>query len=401
MPSDIMARLVRRERYLRLLHSGKDLFDVVKVLTGMRRAGKSTLLGMYAEDLRSSGVSDDDIIMINLEEFSYLSVRGSDALNRLLIERIGASGVKYVFLDEIQNVRDWEVSVSALINTGRCDVYLTGSNSNMLSSELATHISGRYVEIGVMPLSFREYLQLHQGDRDESFNRFLRYGSLPEVDPERGDEFCDVQLRGIYNTVLVEDIMGRMGTGDVNILRSIARFLYSNIGNETNISRISKELGMGNDTVSRYLSKLTEAFLFYEAEKYDIVGRKLLRTNGKFYASDLGLRYIALMGAGGTDISRPLENVVYLELLRRGYTVRAGSFRDWEVDFTALKGDRTEYYQVCLSMMSPDTRDRELRPLNGIRDNYPKTVLTMDRFGLGSENGVNIVNVIDWLLDDE
>lgn len=396
-----MARLVRRERYLRLLHSGKDLFDVVKVLTGMRRAGKSTLLGMYAEDLRSSGVSDDDIIMINLEEFSYLSVRGSDALNRLLIERIGASGVKYVFLDEIQNVRDWEVSVSALINTGRCDVYLTGSNSNMLSSELATHISGRYVEIGVMPLSFREYLQLHQGDRDESFNRFLRYGSLPEVDPERGDEFCDVQLRGIYNTVLVEDIMGRMGTGDVNILRSIARFLYSNIGNETNISRISKELGMGNDTVSRYLSKLTEAFLFYEAEKYDIVGRKLLRTNGKFYASDLGLRYIALMGAGGTDISRPLENVVYLELLRRGYTVRAGSFRDWEVDFTALKGDRTEYYQVCLSMMSPDTRDRELRPLNGIRDNYPKTVLTMDRFGLGSENGVNIVNVIDWLLDDE
>lgn len=396
-----MARLVRRERYLRLLHSGKDLFDVVKVLTGMRRAGKSTLLGMYAEDLRSSGVSDDDIIMINLEEFSYLSVRGSDALNRLLIERIGASGVKYVFLDEIQNVRDWEVSVSALINTGRCDVYLTGSNSNMLSSELATHISGRYVEIGVMPLSFKEYLQLHQGDRDESFNRFLRYGSLPEVDPERGDEFCDVQLRGIYNTVLVEDIMGRMGMGDVNILRSIARFLYSNIGNETNISRISKELGMGNDTVSRYLSKLTEAFLFYEAEKYDIVGRKLLRTNGKFYASDLGLRYISLMGAGGTDISRPLENVVYLELLRRGYTVRVGSFRDWEVDFTALKGDRTEYYQVCLSMMSPDTRDRELRPLNGIRDNYSKTVLTMDRFGLGSENGVNIVNVIDWLLDDE
>lgn len=195
--------------------------------------------------------------------------------------------------------------------------------------------------------------------------------------------------------------MGRMGKGDVNTLRSIARFLYSNIGNETNVDKISKELRLSNDTVNRYISKLTEAFLFHQAEKYDIVGKKLLRTNGKFYASDLGLRYISLMGAGGTDISRPLENLVYLELIRRGYIVRVGSFRDWEVDFTAIKGDRTEYYQVCLTMMSDDTRDRELRPLDGIRDNFPKTVLTMDSFGLGSENGISIVNVIDWMLDDE
>lgn len=396
-----MSGLVRRERYLSLLHSGRGLFDVVKVITGMRRAGKSTLLRIYMDDLRSSGVSDDDMVSINLEDFRYLDVRDTESLNRILLERIGDDGVKYVFLDEIQNVDGWEVSVSALINTGRCDICITGSNSKMLSSELATHISGRYIEIGVLPLSFKEYLQLHPADTQSAFKDYIRYGSLPEVDPARGDELCDAQLLGIYNTVLVEDIMGRMGKGDVNTLRSIARFLYSNIGNETNIDKISKELRLSNDTVNRYISKLTEAFLFHQAEKYDIVGKKLLRTNGKFYASDLGLRYISLMGAGGTDISRPLENLVYLELIRRGYIVRVGSFRDWEVDFTAIKGDRTEYYQVCLTMMSDDTRDRELRPLDGIRDNFPKTVLTMDSFGLGSENGISIVNVIDWMLDDE
>lgn len=396
-----MSGLVRRERYLSLLHSGRGLFDVVKVITGMRRAGKSTLLRIYMDDLRSSGVSDDDMVSINLEDFRYLDVRDTASLNRILLERIGDDGVKYVFLDEIQNVDGWEVSVSALINTGRCDICITGSNSKMLSSELATHISGRYIEIGVLPLSFKEYLQLHPADTQSAFKDYIRYGSLPEVDPARGDELCDAQLLGIYNTVLVEDIMGRMGKGDVNTLRSIARFLYSNIGNETNVDKISKELRLSNDTVNRYISKLTEAFLFHQAEKYDIVGKKLLRTNGKFYASDLGLRYISLMGAGGTDISRPLENLVYLELIRRGYIVRVGSFRDWEVDFTAIKGDRTEYYQVCLTMMSDDTRDRELRPLDGIRDNFPKTVLTMDSFGLGSENGISIVNVIDWMLDDE
>lgn len=398
---DVCPVCICRERYLSLLHSGRGLFDVVKVITGMRRAGKSTLLRIYMDDLRSSGVSDDDMVSINLEDFRYLDVRDTESLNRILLERIGDDGVKYVFLDEIQNVDGWEVSVSALINTGRCDICITGSNSKMLSSELATHISGRYIEIGVLPLSFKEYLQLHPADTQSAFKDYIRYGSLPEVDPARGDELCDAQLLGIYNTVLVEDIMGRMGKGDVNTLRSIARFLYSNIGNETNIDKISKELRLSNDTVNRYISKLTEAFLFHQAEKYDIVGKKLLRTNGKFYASDLGLRYISLMGAGGTDISRPLENLVYLELIRRGYIVRVGSFRDWEVDFTAIKGDRTEYYQVCLTMMSDDTRDRELRPLDGIRDNFPKTVLTMDSFGLGSENGISIVNVIDWMLDDE
>ena len=396
-----MDRRIRRDRYMDMLYRGRGLRDVVKVVTGMRRAGKSTLLDMYCDELIRDGVDEADIIRINFETFEYRDVGDRKALDRILVDRIGDSGERYVFLDEVQNVRGWEESVSSLVNTRRCDVYITGSNSRMLSSDLVTHISGRFVEIGILPLSFAEYMELHPGDRDLRFNQYLRYGALPEVDPDRGETFCDSQLRGVFNTVLVEDVLGRLGTGDANTLRAIARFLYTNVGNETNVHTIAKGLGIGNETVSRYLSKLTEAFLFYESEKYDIVGKKVLRTNGKFYASDLGMRNAALLGAGGTDISRPLENVVYLELLRRGYTVRVGSYRDWEVDFTAMRDGVTEYYQVCLTMMSEDTREREFRSLGAIRDNFGKTVLTMDRFGLGNEEGIRVVNVLDWLLDGE
>lgn len=394
-----MERRIPREDYMDLLRAGKGLFDVVKVVTGMRRAGKSTLLEMFRDELVSHGVSREDIVWINLETFEHRDVRDRETLDELLIKSIGESGVKYVFIDEVQNVKGWEESVSSLINTKRCDVYITGSNSKLLSSDLVTHIAGRFVEVKVLPFSFSEYLDLHPGDRTARFNQYLRYGSLPEIDPDRGEALCDSLLTGIFNTVLVDDILERLGTSNSTTLKSIARFLYTNIGNETNIDAIAKALKLGNATVDRYLSKLVDAFLFYPSERYDIVGKRVLKTNGKFYASDLGLRRVALLGAGGTDISRPLENVVYLELLRRGYTVRIGCYRDWEVDFTAVRGDDTEYYQVCLTMMSDETRDRELRSLGSIRDNFPKTVLTMDSFGLGNENGIRVVNVLDWLLD--
>ena len=396
-----MDRLIRRDRYMDLLAAGRGIRDVVKVVTGMRRAGKSTLLDMYCDELIRDGVDEADIVRINFETFEYRDVADRKALDRILMDRIGDSGDRYVFLDEVQNVDGWETSVSSLINTGRCDVYITGSNSRMLSSDLTTHIAGRFIEVSVLPLSFAEYMELHPGDRASRFNSYLRYGALPEIDPDRGERFCDVQLRGIFNTVLVEDILGRLGTGDVTTLKSIARFLYTNVGNETNTDSIAKALGIGNGTVDRYMAKLEEAFLFYHSEKYDIQGKRVLKTNGKYYASDLGMRNAALLGAGGTDISRPLENVVYLELLRRGYTVRVGSYRDREVDFTALRDGVTEYYQVCLTMMSEDTREREFRSLESIRDNFGKTVLTMDQFGLGNENGIRVVNVLDWLLDGE
>ena len=396
-----MEKLVRRERYMAMLRAGRGVRDVVKVVTGMRRAGKSTLLDMYGDELVADGVDEGDIVRINFETFEYRDVADRRELDRILVERIGDSGMKYVFLDEVQNVDGWEESVSSLINTGRCDVYITGSNSRMLSSDLTTHIAGRFVEVTVLPFSFSEYMELHPGDRTARFRSYLRFGSLPEVYPDRGEAFCDVQLRGIFNTVLVEDVLGRLGTGDAGTLRSIARFLYTNVGNETNTDAMARALGVGNGTVDRYVSKLEEAFLFHHCEKYDVQGRRVLKTNGKYYASDLGLRNAALLGAGGTDVSRPLENVVYLELVRRGYTVRVGSFRDREVDFTAVRDGVTEYYQVCLTMMSEDTREREFRSLRSIRDNFPKTVLTLDQFGLGNEDGIGVVNVLDWLLEGE
>ena len=384
-----------------MLRSGRGLMDVVKVVTGMRRCGKSTLMEMYADELMASGVPYEDIVSINLESKEYMDLETSEQLSDAVFSRIGNSGIKYVFIDEVQNVIGWERVISALTVTRRCDIHITGSNSHMLSSELATHISGRYVEIELTPLSFREYMELHPGDRRQRFNEYLRFGALPEVDPARGAEFCDAQLIGIYNTALVKDILRRLERGDARTLDSIARYLYSNVGNLTNIDSIANTLNIGNSKVSRYVSMLCEAFLFYDAERYDIVGKKVLKTNGKFYASDLGIRNVALRGSGMADISRPLENLVFLELVRRGYTVRIGSFRDKEVDFTASKDGRTEYYQVCQTMLSEDTRERELYSLEAIRDNHPKIVLTLDDYGLGSDEGIEIMNVIDWFMSSE
>lgn len=394
-----MPKLVRRTQCMKLLESGRDLTDIVKVVTGMRRSGKSTLLEQYKNELLDSGVPEDNIVFLNLEGFEAREISTFRELDVFSLERISPKGLTYFIFDEIQNVEGWEKTISSLINTKTCDVYITGSNSKLLSSELSTHLSGRFIEIKVFPLSFGEYMELHpSADRESSFKDYLRFGSLPEVDPALGERLCDSLLEGTYNSVLVKDIAERLGTNDMDKLIDIARFINTNIGNVTNIDSIAKAVKMSNVTVKRYLSKLEEAYLVYYSEKYDIVGKKVLNTNGKYYVSDLGLRRIILKGAGGTDMSRPLENVVFMELIRRGYVVRVGSYYDKEVDFTAIKDNATEYYQVTLTMMSDDTREREFRSLRGIRDNNRKIILTLDRFGLGSDEGIDIVNVLDWLL---
>lgn len=390
---------ILRKDYLSLLEAGKDRNDVIKVITGMRRTGKSTLMNQFIEKLKSDGVPDDRIFLINFEMAEYQYLDDRVALNRWVLDNLPKEEQCYVFLDEIQNVRDWEMSVSSLQIMPNCDVYITGSNSKMLSSDLSTHISGRYIEVKVMPLSFSEYLELHPGDREGRFNDYLRYGALPVTDPDSDRMFTEGLLEGIFNTVLVKDILSRLKTDDVSKITAIAKFLYSNIGNITNIGNIATETRVSNPTVSRYVDEMLKAFLFYYAEKYDIIGKKILKTNGKFYASDLGMRN-TILGLGLTrDISKPLENVVFLELLRRGYEVRVGSYRDWEVDFTAIHPDGTEYYQICETMLSDETYRREIRPFKAIRDNYPKTILTLDRFGLGNDEGIKVVNLIDWLLD--
>ncbi|MCQ2071300.1 MAG: ATP-binding protein [archaeon] len=394
-----MKKIIERTGYMERLIRSKDLPQVVKVITGPRRCGKSFLMGQFVRYLESNGVDKDDILSINFESLSGQDITDHRELNSILKEYVTGKRFCYVFLDEVQNVKGWELSVAALCAEGNVDVYITGSNSDMLSTELATHLSGRYIEISLQPLSFSEFVDMHGLDPDESaLSEYIRYGSMPETDPGRGEEFCGSYLEGVFNTVLVKDILGRLKTNDVTKLRSIARFLYSNIGNECSILSISKGTGLNKDTVSKYVDALCNALLFYHSEKYDIVGKKLLSTNGKFYASDLGIRNTVLMGAQGNDIGRPLENIVFLELRRRGYTVRTGSFRDTEVDFTAIRNGTTEYFQVTQTMLSEVTREREFRPLKRIGDNFPKKILTLDRIGLGSDQGIETVNLIDWLM---
>lgn len=383
---------VIREHYLNLLRAGRDKYDTVKVLTGMRRSGKSTLLKQFARTLPQ----DDNIIFLDLdfinEEMTWKQL--SDKIRGGLIE-----GKKhYVFIDEIQDVKGWERVVAELVARGDCDVYITGSSSKMLSSELATKISGRYVEIEIMPFSFSEYLEFYPGDREERFSDFLRFGSLPITEPSRGEVFCNKQLEDVFNTVIVKDVLRHIKGDDVNQLIAIARFLFSNTGNETNIDNISKTLGISSITVKKYVSEMLSAHLFHYSEKYDIVGMKLFQTNGKYYATDIGVRRVALRNQHNPDISKPLENIVYNELRRRGYEIHIGSIKSKEIDFVATKSGRVRYYQVTQTMAAEGTKEREHAPLLTVRDNYPKTILTLDRFGLGSYDGIEVMNVIDWLL---
>ena len=389
--------MVRRRDYLEQLHASKGATGVIKVITGMRRCGKTTLMEQFEDDLRSEGVDDDHIFHINFESFEGYDLLAPDDLRKEL-KALPRDDTTYILLDEIQNVDGWERIVSSMEEVRNYDVYITGSNSDMLSTDLSTHLSGRYIEIRMLPLSFREYMELHPDDKEGRFVQYLRYGGLPDTDPDRGEKHSLGYLEGVFNTVLIKDILSRLKTDDINKIRSIARFLYSNIGNTTNIASIARGTGLNPGTVERYVGGMESALLFHHAEKYDIVGKKLLSTNGKYYASDLGMRYMALSGSNTDDMSRPLENAVYLELIRRGYTVRTGSYRDREVNFTAVKGNLVEYYQVAMTIMSDDTREREFRSLESIKDNYSKTILTMDRFNLGNYNGIMVVNVIEWML---
>ncbi len=385
---------VPREKQLKLLNAAKGKTDIAKVITGMRRTGKSTLLRQFRDSLDPK----DNIIFLDLdlidEEMDWMD------LKKYVNDGFSGNGIHYVFIDEIQDVDKWERVVAEMIARRDCDIYITGSNSKMLSSELATKISGRYAEIEVYPLSFKEYMALFPGDRYERFDEFLRYGSLPIIEPSRGAELCDRQLEDVFNTILVKDVLAHVGSNDVSKVIAIARYLFSNIGNVTNVDNISKNLGIGYPTVQKFVEEMVSAHLFEYCERYDIIGRKILQSKGKYYATDLGMRRVMMRGAYTPDISKPLENIVFMELRRRYPVVRIGSYRDYEVDFTVSNSDVTEYYQVSQTITSDDTKKREFRPYEKIDDNFHKTILTLDRFGLGSYNGIDVVNVIDWLLGE-
>jgi len=300
-------------------------------------------------------------------------------------------------IDEIQDVEGWERVIAMLVARRDCDIYITGSNSKMLSSELSTKLSGRYMEVEILPLSFKEFVELHGGDENDRFLQYIRYGPLPSIEPDRGDRVCRAQSEDVYNTVMMKDILSHT-SGNANKLRSVCRFLFSNVGRVTNAERISTELKLSDDTVRKYLDALLEAHLFYHAERYDIVGKNVFRSKGKYYATDTGMRNLLVNANELRDISAPLENIVFFELLRRGWRVFVGSYRDKEVDFTAIREDEIRYYQVSQTIMAEETYSREIGPLKAIGDNYPKTILTLDRFGLGNDSGIRTINLIDWLM---
>lgn len=386
---------IKRQDYLQILKDSAGKTDLVKVITGMRRTGKTTVMLQHLEYLRSTGIAEDSVCYIDLDLLGREVT--SEELKGMMKPCLDGEGLHYILIDEIQDVKGWELVIAMLVARRDCDVYITGSNSRMLSSELSTKLSGRYMEVEILPFSFREFMELHGGDAEKRFLQYLRYGPLPSIEPDRGDRVCRAQSEGVYNTVMMKDILSRV-SGRSDRLNSICRFLYSNIRNVTNAERMSAELDLSDDTIRKYLDMILEAHLFYHADRYDIVGRKVFSSKGKYYATDLGMRSILVNANELIDISAPLENVVYFELLRRGYRVFVGSFRDQEVDFTAIKGDTVEYYQVSKTVLADSTYGREMDPLKSVRDNYEKTVLTMDRFGLGNDEGVKVVNVIDWLL---
>ena len=391
---------VLREGYLKRLESGKDRTDVVKVITGMRRSGKTVLMQQFIRRIVGSGVPEDSIVYMNFESKKWEDIKtDSDLMEEISSRKI--DGRMYVFLDEVQRVKSWENVVNSLQVDADADIYITGSNAYLLSSELSTYISGRYMELKILPPSFKEFMELHPGDREQRFMQYLRTGSLPIVDPDGDELFEQDLLIGVFNTVLVKDVLKHTGTSDVSILEDIARFLYSNVGNITSCNSIAQALKIDNKQVKKYIKAMCEAFLIYKVERYDIRGKKLMDSLEKYYVSDTGMRNAVLGISSREDISRLVENVVYLELLRRGYEVSVGKYGDTEVDFTAWKLNSIEYYQVTLSMMSESMYDREVRPFGLIKDSYAKTVLSMDKFLVDIPDGIKHRNVLDWLLEEQ
>lgn len=405
--------MVERKEYLERLIQWKDE-QVIKVVTGIRRCGKSTLLLQYQEWLKASGVSDEQIVTINFEELEYEELQDYKKLYAYLKDRLCKGKMTYIFLDEIQKVSAFEKVVDSLYVKPQVDLYVTGSNAYMLSGDLATLLTGRYVEIKMLPLSFYEFLEITGSGQEQGLSEYMRDGGLPYVAVmDRTPEKVETYLEGIYNTVIVKDIEDRQvrkesdsdkrKINDILLLKTIARYLASIVGNPVSIRSItdyfiSNGRKISPNTVSDYVEALTESFIFYPAERFDIIGKQLLKANRKMYIVDLGLRN-HILPRRQYDLGFSLENIVYFELLRRGYRVMIGKVGSTEVDFVAEKQGAYTYFQVTADMTAQETFEREMKPLRRIRDNYEKIVLTGDRLTLGNYDGIQVKYLPDWLLE--
>lgn len=396
--------MIPRKEYLENLIAFRDK-HLIKVVTGIRRCGKSTLFELYEEYLLQNGVKPEQIIAYNLEAGEYADIEDSKALYKLVSDRLLPNEMNYIFLDEVQRVADFQKAVDALFIKKNCDVYITGSNAYLLSGELATLLSGRYIEIKMLPLSFKEYLLAHPEDRniDRLYQDYIHNSSFPYALELKRPKDIRQYLDGIYDSIVLKDIVARRRISDVDMLRSVTRFLFDNIGNICSTKKIADTMTSAGrkisvHTVEKYLEALTESFIFYRVGRYDVKGKQYLKTGDKYYAADLGLRF-SVLGNKKADDGHILENVVYLELLRRGYEVYIGKVGAAEVDFIAIGNEGEEYYQVAYTVIDADgkTLERELAPLEAVKDHNPKYLLTMDYGPMISHNGIRQINVLDWL----
>lgn len=395
--------MIQREEYLNILKNFKDQ-NLIKVLTGIRRCGKSTLFKLFIEYLKEIGISNEHIIVINLEDPTY-NFKDYMELYDYVDKQLKTNKKYYIFLDEVQNVPNFQKAVDGLYIKENVDLYITGSNAYLLSGELATLLSGRYIEVKMLPLSFKEYFSVFGGDEQKVFLEYMINGGMPgnmsilKNNPNDLDRYLD----GIFSTIVYKDIMARNNINDKLLLESILKYVFDSIGSPISIKKISdtltsKNISTSNHTVENYINAFLESYLIYKAERFDVKGKQLLARDYKYYVVDVGLRSYLLGKKANSDMGHILENIVYLELLRRGYKVYVGKVDNLEVDFVAENREGIKYYQVALTTRSQETLDRELKSLQKTGDHYPKYLLTMDMDLETDYNGITKINVIDWLL---
>lgn len=398
-------KLIQREQYLAKLRALRDK-AIIKVITGVRRCGKSTLMQLFQKELLQSGVSEKQIISINFEDYDFVELRNAKALYQHVVARLVEGAPNYVFLDEIQHVDNYADVVDALFVKENVDLYITGSNAYLLSSEIATLLSGRYVEIQLLPLSFKEYVNAtgNTNDLERKYADYITFSSFPYAMAfDREVQMTNDYLRGIYSTIVLKDVMHRHSIGDAMMLENVMAFMADNIGNTLSVKKIADTLTSSGrkvdvKTIEKYLSALCQSFILYPAKRYNIKGRQLLKTMEKYYLVDVALRN-TLLGSTNADFGRMLENVVYLELLRRYPNVYIGKTDAFEIDFVAVNMQEVAYYQVAATVRDEATLERELHPLKMVKDNYPKTILSLDVAPVAYHNGIKIQNVLDWLLE--
>ena len=402
-------QLIPRKEYLDCLCRWQDK-QIIKVVSGVRRCGKSTMFTLFKQNLLKRGVDEKQIISINFEAMEFEALRDYHTLYQYINDHLQQECKNYIFLDEVQHCTEYQKAVDSLFIKDNCDIYLTGSNAYFMSGELATVLSGRYVELKMLPLSFKEFVSSFAPENvdisiQEKFNLYLNYGSFPFLARYNSfDSDAYNYLRDVYNTIILNDIVKRLKITDVNALDKVTKFIADNIGNIVSINKIANTLKSGgksidNKTVEKYLQGLVDALFLYKAPRFNIKGKQLLTNLPKYYIVDIGMRNILIRNKE-SDIGHIIENLAYLELMRRGYDVYVGDIDKGEVDFVAIKNNQTEYYQISATTLNPDTLARELAPLQSVQDNYPKYLLTLDElFGEANYNGIQKKNLIKWLLE--